>query len=242
MPRVREIHTVTVVGDRPVRYTLRRTSRARRLSLQVSPERGLVVVLPWRWTVADAEKALREHADWIDRQVTRHGVTDGPRRRELVTGSRFLLLGQPRTLVVERADGTRGDVRWQGETVTVRITPADLLDPRPRLQRWLRRLAGQRLRERVAALGTAHGLVPARVVVGERTTRWGSCSRRGTVSLCYRLVMAPPWVADAVIVHELCHLRHMDHGPRFRDLLARLCPDHEQADAWLRDHGHELRL
>ena len=245
MPSVRETTAVALVDDRPVRYTVRRTARARRLSLQVSRERGLVVVLPWRGTLADVERALREHAAWVARQVARHGVADGPQPcPELVTGHRFLLLGEPHALVVAGADGPRGSVAHDPatRTVTVRITPQDRLDPRPRLERWLRRLAGRRLRERTAALARETGLVPRRVMVGERTTRWGSCSRRGTVSLCYRLVMAPPWVADAVVLHELCHLRHMNHGPRFRALLARLCPDHAAADAWLRDRGHALRL
>jgi hypothetical protein len=73
-------------------------------------------------------------------------------------------------------------------------------------------------------------------------TRWGSCSLTGTISFCYRLVMADPAVVDAVVVHELCHLRHPDHGPRFRRLVNGLYPDHDLQMAWLRSHGEELDL
>jgi len=118
----------------------------------------------------------------------------------------------------------------------------ELLDPRPALERWLRRVAGQELRRRTAEHAECTGLVPDRVIVGERTSRWGSCSSRGTVSYCYRLVMAPPAVVDAVVIHELCHLRHGNHGVRFKSLVKKHCPDHDQLMAWLRKHGHELEL
>ncbi len=106
----------------------------------------------------------------------------------------------------------------------------------------MRRFAAEHLRRRAEDLADRTGLRPTRVVVGDRVTRWGSCSRTGTVSFCYRLVMADPAVVDAVVVHELCHLRHPDHGPRFRRLVAALCPDHDLHMAWLRDHGEELDL
>ena len=85
-------------------------------------------------------------------------------------------------------------------------------------------------------------LHPSRIIVGERTTRWGSCSRRGTLSFCYRLVMAPPHVVDAIVAHELCHLRHWNHGKGFYDLLDKVCPWRREADIWLREHDDDLLL
>jgi hypothetical protein len=92
----------------------------------------------------------------------------------------------------------------------------------------------------VVRLAEDIGLWPARIIVGERTTRWGSCSGRGTLSFCYRLVMAPPAVIDAVVAHEICHLRHMNHGRRFRRLVTLACPDHDEQMTWLREHEDEL--
>ena len=81
-----------------------------------------------------------------------------------------------------------------------------------------------------------------RLVIGERRSRWGSCSRRGTLSFCYRLVMAPPETIDAVVAHELCHLVHLNHSRRFYALLDRVCPGHREAMDWLADHHDELQL
>ena len=110
------------------------------------------------------------------------------------------------------------------------------------MQRWLRRFAGEELRRRTAHWAAVTKLAPRRVMVGERTSRWGSCSSRGTVSYCYRVVMAPAEVVDAVVVHELCHLRHGNHGPRFHELVRSFIPDHDRQMTWLHVHGHELEV
>ena len=80
----------------------------------------------------------------------------------------------------------------------------------------------------------------SRIRIGDQRSRWGSCSSRGTLSFSWRLVMAPSWVAEYVVVHELCHLRHMDHSPRFWRLLDGAFPHRRRAQRWLRLHGAEL--
>ena len=235
---------VALIHEKPVAYSVRRSDRARRLSLQVSPRKGLEVVLPQRWNLQDVQRALTEHADWIDRQVDRYGVRHGPVRPEVTTGSVVFVLGAPRVVRIEPADPTRVRPRVSAdrERLSVQLTPEDELDPRPVLQRWLRRLARRHLEDRVGELALRHGFTPGRIIVGERSTRWGSCSSRGNLSFCYRLVMAPPAVIDAVVLHELCHLRHLNHGAGFQALLARLCPDHDERMAWLREHHDLLQI
>ena len=80
------------------------------------------------------------------------------------------------------------------------------------------------------------------VAVRDQKTRWGSCSSRGTLSFNYRLIFAPPVILDYVVVHELCHLTHMNHSKDFWDMVAQIMPEHRQYRRWLRDHGHELTL
>jgi predicted metal-dependent hydrolase len=98
----------------------------------------------------------------------------------------------------------------------------------------LRREAALVLPTRVAALAARHGLRPTHVGVGDQRTRWGSCSRTGAIRLNWRLVLMPAWVRDYVLVHELMHLRHLDHGPAFWRLVADACPEWRDARAWLR--------
>lgn len=85
--------------------------------------------------------------------------------------------------------------------------------------------------------GTYH-----RITIRDQKTRWGSCSAKGTLSFNWRLMLAPPAVLDYVIVHELCHLTHMDHSKAFWALVESVCPDYRTHRKWLKDHGQELIL
>lgn len=81
-----------------------------------------------------------------------------------------------------------------------------------------------------------------RISIRGQKTRWGSCSAKGTLSFNWRLMLAPPAVLDYVVVHELCHLTHMDHSKDFWALVERVCPDYRTHRKWLKEHGHELVL
>jgi predicted metal-dependent hydrolase len=93
----------------------------------------------------------------------------------------------------------------------------------------------------VMELAEIHGLRITRVSVRNQRSRWGSCSRRGTISLNWRLIQTPPWVRDYIILHELAHTLQMNHSPRFWREVKRLCPEYHVAEAWLGQHPGLLR-
>jgi predicted metal-dependent hydrolase len=115
--------------------------------------------------------------------------------------------------------------------------------PRPSgdLGRWYRARARSALTAAIEREGERLGIAGwTRIRVGDPRGRWGSCSMRGTLSFSWRLVMAPPEVLGYVVVHELCHLRHMDHSARFWRLLDEAWPTRREQQEWLRRHGAEL--
>lgn len=198
-----------------------------------------------RWaTRRDVLELLDTASDWLAAEVDQHDVWNGPRHRNWCDGSTLPFLGKMRRIDLRALPpgGKRARISVHDDRLSMNLLPAEMLDLRPVLERWLRRFAACDLRERTNSLGARIGLRPRRLMVGERTSRWGSCSARGTISYCYRLVMAPPDVIDAVVIHELGHLAHLDHGPRWRELVQRHCPDHDRHMAWLREHGGELEL
>jgi len=154
----------TLVQGRPVRYRVRRSARARRISVQVSRREGLVVVLPRRAAKREVAAALAHWAVWIDTEVDRHDVRLGPRRVELAGGSPVLVQGESRTLVLRPLPAGRVRPRWtlaDGELVG-ELPAADLLEPRPALQRWLRGLARGDLTARTEHWAETLDLHPAR--------------------------------------------------------------------------------
>ncbi|MBU2502252.1 MAG: SprT family zinc-dependent metalloprotease [bacterium] len=234
----------TLLNGRPLRYRVRKSRRARKLGIRICPREGVVVTLPWRVAYAEVPALLEEFGDWLDPRVDELGVRLGPVRKHYATGSGILVFGVDRTLRIGplAAGRIRPVMTLRDGTLDLALPPGDILDPRPALETYLRRLARQDLPGRVARWADLIGHEPSRVIIGERISRWGSCSSRGTISLCYRLVMATPAVIDAVVAHEVCHLVHLNHSPRFYALLDVACPWHREGMAWLKDNHDRLQL
>ena len=104
------------------------------------------------------------------------------------------------------------------------------------LNRALRDLARRELPKRLLELAAAHDLDVRRVSVRNQRWRWGSCSPNGHICLNWRLVRMPPAVRDYVILHELMHLKRLDHSPAFWKLVSKVCPDYQGSRQWLREH------
>ena len=104
----------------------------------------------------------------------------------------------------------------------------------------LRARAARELPARLLELAAAHGVEVTRVSVRNQRSRWGSCGRDGHISVNWRLVRMPASVRDYVLVHELMHLRRLDHSPEYWELVKAACPDFEAARRWLRTHGRSL--
>jgi predicted metal-dependent hydrolase len=105
----------------------------------------------------------------------------------------------------------------------------------------LRAQAQAELPKRLRDLADTHDLSVTRISIRNQRTRWGSCGRDGHVCLNWRLVAMPHWVRDYVMIHELMHLKRLDHSPAYWRLVAAACPRYREARQWLRAHGPELR-
>jgi predicted metal-dependent hydrolase len=119
------------------------------------------------------------------------------------------------------------------------------LQPRPAApgdpERWYREEARRHITAAVARESRRLGVRPGRIGIRDPRTRWGSCSAGGNLSFSWRLVIAPPEVLEYVVVHELCHLRELNHSKRFYGLLDEARPGWRAQSAWLREFGHELQ-
>ncbi len=108
------------------------------------------------------------------------------------------------------------------------------------LERWFRERARAELQRAVDRHAAALGVTPRSLTIRDTTSRWGSCSRKGSLSFSWRLVLAPPEALETVAAHELCHLQVFGHSERFWALLATRVPDHSTWRRWLRKHAQEL--
>jgi predicted metal-dependent hydrolase len=122
---------------------------------------------------------------------------------------------------------------------------AERSQPREQLSdaetRALRQRASRELPARLLALAAKFELRVSRVSVRNQQWRWGSCSPTGHICLNWRLVMMPDWVCDYVLIHELMHLKRLDHSPKFWKLVGAACPRYEEARVWLRRYQSQTR-
>lgn len=217
-PRV-AVETLEGAG---VAARLVRVRGRRHILLRVSPEGEVEVRAPWRCSKTAAREALGRHSEWLRDTVERARAAAAARPR-LGPGACLPLLDEALTLSV--APGPRIRVRREGEALRVQGPDLDPEALRAALVGWYRAEAKTVLPDRTRALADGLGLTPARVAVRAQRSRWGSCSARGTVSLNWRLLLVPGALADYVIVHELCHLRHLSHSAAFWALVGRVLPD-----------------
>lgn len=224
-------------GD--LRVRLVRSARRRTVQIVVSAEGHVEVRGPPRCTVAEALAVLRTHETWLERTLLR--VQESATRRPvLAEGARLRLVDAELTLRLGRSP--RPQVTRRGDTVWLCGPVPEVAALRPTLVAWYREQARAWLPHRLAELALQVGLRPRRVIIRDQRSRWGSCSSRGTISLNWRLVLVPRPLADYVLVHELCHLRHLSHSGAFWRLVATTMPDWRERRARLHEIQAKLPL
>jgi predicted metal-dependent hydrolase len=227
---------VLAVNGRQVPVALIRNLRARRYVLRLQPDGSACVTIPRGGSAAEARRFAERHSGWLARQLERLAARPG-RPREWLIGTDILFRGEPVRLEAD-TNGESGWIRLGGERVKVTDPGADV---RLAVERHLWRLAAKELPARVLECAALQRLPVRRVSVRNQRSRWGSCSRRGTISLNWRLIQTPAFVLDYLVVHELMHLKEMNHSARFWREVELVCPDYATAEQWLKRHSFLLR-
>jgi hypothetical protein len=222
------------IGAVRLAVPVRRSDRARRITLRIDTRRGSpVLTLPRRASLAEAERFLANHVGWLESRIG--GL---PQAVPFVDGGLFPLRGTPTRIVhslgrgtvtlSDDADGLCVVVHGQKEHLTRRLTD------------WLKGEARRDLTRAVDRHAKTLGVSPASLRIRDTGSRWGSCSSSRSLSFSWRLVLAPPYVLDYLAAHEVAHLREMNHGPKFWRLVALLDENYQQAETWLKQDGPGL--
>jgi predicted metal-dependent hydrolase len=236
--RFRVRYPIETDRDKPA-IIYRRNPLARRYRLFVDREGRPRVTIPRRGNHREAEAFAAKHASWLLEQLRRHEARRASTQLWEV-GTPILFRGQL-TPIERHTDGPAGSIRIGSEVIPVSSHPGIVqAGLRSIIESHLRRLASIELPERTLQLAAAYNSPVRTITIRNQRSRWGSCSRRGTISLNWRLVQVPSEVRDYIILHELMHLREMNHSRRFWALVAKACPDYKLSEAWLRAHSASL--
>lgn len=230
-PRRRPIQ----LGIRVVDYELRQGGR-RRLSLHID-ERGLRVGAPAGIALADIEAFIRTHADWVLEKLDEFAGSTVHRQLAIRHGQRIPVFGDDITVWVTPGANR---FRWFKAHLELAARPDGDLDALAR--KALQHHALAHFDDRLGLFADRMGLVPPRLSLTSARTRWGSCSRQHGIRLNWRLIHLAPDLVDYVVVHELAHLREMNHSPRFWAEVAAILPDWQARRAALKQAGREIPL
>ena len=219
----------------PVRVRI--STRARRVRLRVLPPGTVEVVGPPGFSTRRVPALLREHAAWLQRhlrQAQAHGA--GPEQAEPPLTVQLPALG--RHWSVSYRDGaSRGVCRECGDG-GLQVSFAE--DWRSPLLRWVSRKGREALVPWLEQVSAEIGLPFAGVSIRAPKTRWGSCSSRRRINLNCRLLFLPPELVHYLLVHELCHTRHMNHSARYWALVAHHLPEYRELDRRLRSASRQV--
>ena len=227
-----ELRLTEVLGaDLAAHVQCRVNPRARRVSLRVDVAgKAVILVRPRRAASAFVARFVAEKRGWIAAQVAAF-----PPEIPFGDGHVVSLLGTDLTLRL--APGARSGVWREGQILFV---SGRAEHARRRVRDWLKNEARRNLSAMAHEFAARLERTVRRITIRDPRSRWGSCSRDGTLSLSWRLVLAPENVARYVVAHEVAHLKHMNHSAVFWRTVDGLVDDAATARAWLRRHGAAL--
>lgn len=220
-------HRGVQFGERFIPYSLHRTDR-KNLRVVVNPDLSVMVYAPHGADVGEIEDGVSKKARWIaktlDKVETFHPL---PSPKQYISGETFVYLGRQYRLKVE--NGAMGSARLIGRHLRVSVDDRGDRDEIRRLvELWYREHAVASFGRYLAqcyTVASRHGVPEPTLCVRKMKRRWGSCTASGRITLNVGLVQVPVHCIEYVIMHELCHLRHHNHGPAFYRLLTRCLPD-----------------
>ena len=221
------------INGRPVPVRVRRNGRARRILLRLDNHGdGVIVTLP-KW-VPEAEGVAwaEKQAAWVASRLSAM-----PTRTQFSNGAVIPFEGEDH--VIRHIPGARRGV-WR-EIGEIRVSGQSEHLAR-RVRDWLKKEARVRLSEQTADASKRLGLKHGRITIRDTRSRWGSCASNGNLSYCWRLILAPAFVLNYVVAHEVAHLKEPHHGASFWETVAVLDPNMDEGRKWLREHGETLHF
>lgn len=210
-----------------VNYELIRSRRRKTLGLRIC-DAQVEVRAPLGVSQSAIDRFVNSRREWIEHHLSRQREQVTQNRVHVGQGGRVPFNGE--WLQLDWKRGARSEVHRLPErlqlTLSSRIRREENTAARDLLQQWFRAEAEALLIPRCRQLAADTGLVPSDIQIGNWRARWGQCTSNGAVGLNWRLLQLAPSLQDYVILHELCHLQHMNHGPAFHALLSHLRPAH----------------
>ncbi|MGB1198941.1 MAG: M48 family metallopeptidase [Thalassotalea sp.] len=228
--------------------------RSKRKSIALQVLAGKVIVrAPLLTSINYIERLLTKKLSWIEDKINRQDC-DKQNLNQFVDGGKIWFNGKQHPLTVTKAVKNSIIFNENGFLITLKnarhkpsktdqSSASDITASRIKkmIEVWLKQQAQRYLIPQTKKLSIQMSLTPMAINIRQYKARWGSCNSLGNIQFNYLLMMAPQWVVDYVIVHELSHLAHLNHGSEFWQLVEKHYPEYQSAKHWLKSHQQQLQ-
>lgn len=222
-----------------VKYSKRKT-----LSIKIEPPGIITVSAPQAASEESILKIVRNRAGWILEKLHEIEAREELRKTHHYSdGEDFLYLGLNYELrIIIDKTVKKPHIRLEEDLVYITINDHNPDKIKAALEEWYRKKALEKVTERIEYYTPIIKMRPNKVVVKEQKKRWGSCNSRKELYFNWRIIMAPVKILDYVVVHEMCHMVHLNHSKNFWELVSAILPDYKERKLWLRENGITLNL
>lgn len=236
------------INNQEIPLTFRRSKRARCLRLQIDNEGEITLVAPWLFGKRIINKFLQQHTGWIEKHLQKFEKQKKLRPKpKYQTGDVFYYFGEQVILDIKPSSRKRPTIKIRDNQMAITlhrdVSKTDgVAAIKKTIENFYKKKADEVIHDRLQFFNEHYGLKYKRVTMRNQKSRWGSCSRLKNLNFNWRLIMAPIEVIDYVVAHELCHIKEMNHSPKFWNLLTQTIPDYKERRKWLRGNNYLLRI
>jgi predicted metal-dependent hydrolase len=222
-------------------YSVHFSAKRRSVALQIKQGK-LSVRAPLGYCLMDVEALVQHKHSWIIRHLQRSQQLSPP---DWLTQQQLPYLGDMIQLAVHR--GVKSSVSFDGTVLAVTLANR-ITDARKQtrvlelVRQWYTERALHWFTQRTGFWQSQMNVEPGNIIIGNWKTKWGYCKHTSELGFNWRLMMAPCWIADYVLVHELAHLKYLDHSRAFWQLVQSHYPQAAQAKAWLKQNQSQLNV
>lgn len=214
------------LGD-PIQIPIRRSTKAKRIAIKAS-HKGVELVLP-NTNIQDGYSFLLQKESWVRKQLRRSFEQTPICRKTLPI--------LDTTYSMEYISSSKHEVRVEDGLLQIYSLP---IKQNEVLIKFLYKTLLLEVSKLAISLSEAHGICFTKIKITNNKSKWGSCSSKGVLSFNWRLIFAPAYILEYVVIHEICHIREMNHSKKFWGLVERMCPNYKSAKLWLKENRNRL--
>lgn len=233
------------VGDKEINYILTRSNR-KTIGIMIDKSGLIKVSSPLKVSESYINQLLQKKSSWIQKKLNELEFLSENKNCPKIfeNGEKFLYLGNEFELKIYKSSNyKKAYVRFQDKYIAIDVPNSFNLEKmKDSFKKWYIKQLKKIISDRINQYSQMIGVFPNKITIREQKTRWGSCSSKGNINLNWKLIMAPIEVLDYVVIHELCHMKVMNHSKEFWKVVELYSPHYISYREWLKNNGHKLSI